>query len=114
MSATGLLEELRILGVLVVPEGDRLRIEAPTAVMTPKLRRSLADHKPELLALLGAPQHPTTTITPNDLPSDWRVEFEERAAIREYEGRQAREHAEAEALREVVARMRAEGREREV
>lgn len=47
-------------------------------------------------------------IGPWDLPADWRVEFEERAAIREYEGGQAREHAEAEALGEIVRRMHAE------
>ena len=44
-------------------------------------------------------------LTPDDLPWDWRIEWEERAAIREYDGGQAREHAEAEALREVVEMM---------
>lgn len=48
-------------------------------------------------------------VSPADLPSDWRLEWEERAAIREYDGGQAREHAEAEALTEIVARMRAAG-----
>ncbi len=46
---------------------------------------------------------------PADLSPDWRIEWEERAAIREYEGGQAREHAEAEALREIVERMRGAG-----
>lgn len=46
---------------------------------------------------------------PDDLPADWRVEFEERAAVREYDGGQAREHAEAEAFTEILARMRAAG-----
>lgn len=44
---------------------------------------------------------------PDDLPGDWRIEFEERAAIREHDGRQAKEHAEAEAFTEILARMRA-------
>jgi len=44
-------------------------------------------------------------ITVADLPSDWRIEFEERAAIREYDGGQSRERAEADALREIIARM---------
>ena len=48
-------------------------------------------------------------IGPDDLPGDWRIEFEERAAIREYEAGQAREHAEAEALREILSRMSAGG-----
>lgn len=45
-------------------------------------------------------------IQPGDLPESWRELYEERAAIREFDGGQAREHAEAEALREIVARMR--------
>ena len=44
-----------------------------------------------------------------DLPADWRLEFEERAAIREYDGGQLREFAEAEALREIITQMRAAG-----
>lgn len=47
--------------------------------------------------------------SPGDLPPDWRIEWEERAAIREYDGGQAREHAEAEALREIIERMRQAG-----
>ena len=45
----------------------------------------------------------------DDLPGDWRVWYEERAAIREYDGGQAREHAEAEALREALDAMRRAG-----
>ena len=48
-------------------------------------------------------------ITVADLTPDWRVEFEERAAIREYDGGQLREYAEAEALRETIERMQAAG-----
>ena len=42
----------------------------------------------------------------DDLPGDWRVWFEERAAIREYHGGLPREHAEAEALKETVQMMK--------
>jgi len=45
-------------------------------------------------------------LSPATLPPDWRIEWEERAAIREYDGGQAREHAEAEALHEIIERMR--------
>ncbi|HSW45111.1 MAG TPA: hypothetical protein VLM89_06030 [Phycisphaerae bacterium] len=45
-------------------------------------------------------------IGPDDLPPEWRERYEERAAIREYDGGQAREHAEAEALRETLEAMR--------
>ena len=44
-------------------------------------------------------------LQPDDLPPAWRLEWEERAAVREYEGGQAREHAEAEALKEILERM---------
>ena len=45
------------------------------------------------------------TIDIDDLPGDWRVWFEERAAIMEYHGGLPREHAEAEALKETVQKM---------
>lgn len=50
---------------------------------------------------VAGPTLPTTT----DLPDDWREYYEERAAIREYDGGQAREHAEAEALQETLRAM---------
>ena len=66
--------------------------------------------------LSDAPLRPTASapaalpgITLADQPVDWRLEFEERAAIREYDGGQAREYAEAEALRETLDRMQAAG-----
>ncbi|MBN2561617.1 MAG: hypothetical protein JXQ75_11865 [Phycisphaerae bacterium] len=44
-------------------------------------------------------------IRPEDLRLDWRIEWETRAAIRQFDGGQAREHAEAEALRDIVVMM---------
>ena len=44
----------------------------------------------------------------DDLPGDWRVWFEERAAIKEYCGGMSRELAEAQALAETVKRMQTE------
>ena len=65
----------------------------------------MLDAKAFLEGLFTEPRYKT----PDDLPSDWRCEFEERAAIREYDGGQAREHAEAEAFDEILVRMRAAG-----
>lgn len=69
--------------------------------------------------VLTAPSLPAScaqlTTTPkgylalSDLPESWREYFDERAAIREYDGGQAREHAEAEAWRETVSAMRTVG-----
>lgn len=63
------------------------------------------------LAGLFEPEAPVTVepdpaIGPDDLPAYWREHYEERAAVREYDGGQAREHAEAEALRETLEAMR--------
>jgi hypothetical protein len=44
---------------------------------------------------------------PESLPMEWRIEFEERAAILEYDGGLSREKAEILALREIFARIKA-------
>lgn len=49
----------------------------------------------------------TAEIRPQDLPLRWRVEWEERAAVREYCGGMPRADAEAAALAEIVRLMRA-------
>ena len=45
-----------------------------------------------------------------DLPGDWRVWFEERAAIMEFDGGLPRERAEAEALAETIRTMQRDNR----
>ena len=85
-----LLDQARRAGLSVVAEGDRLRIRGPRRAE--RLALSLIANKVAVLAVLA-----DRTITVAELPPDWRVEFEERAAIREYDGGQLREHAEAEA-----------------
>ena len=52
------------------------------------------------------PMPPNAATGVEDLPGDWRVWFEERAAIIEYDGGLPRERAEAEALVETVRLMR--------
>ena len=46
---------------------------------------------------------------PENLPMDWRIEFEERAAILEYDGGLSRERAEVLALREIFTRIKSMG-----
>ena len=41
-----------------------------------------------------------------DLPNDWRIEFEERAAILQYDGGMTREDAETKAFSEIQARIK--------
>lgn len=52
----------------------------------------------------------SSQVEVDDLPGDWRVEFEERAAIKEYHGGLPRERAEAQALAETVRLMREEAK----
>lgn len=122
--------------------GDGLRVDAPRGFLTPAIRKTMQQHKSELLDLAchRTPSGWTRqawqrhlgevadrfeskavrrarelrewtairdSLDPMDLPPEWRIEWEERAAIREYDGHQAREHAEAEALREIIDRMEA-------
>ena len=116
MDGLTLLQQARAAGLTVAVDGDRLRIRGPRRA-EPMARR-LLEQKPLVLAALSSSSTAPTVapapegdqeITVADLPADWRLEFEERAAIREFEGGQLREHAEAEALREVRDRMLAAG-----
>ncbi len=52
----------------------------------------------------------TSDIGPDDLPGDWRCEWEERAAVMEYDGCMLRERAEALALSEILQQMQEQRR----
>lgn len=47
----------------------------------------------------------SVTIDLNNLSMDWRIEFEERAAILEYDGGLTRDKAEKQAMQEIGERM---------
>jgi len=75
---------------------------------------SRALSQPDAVSPMQAPAGPYVEtrqgyLAPEDLPEPWWEWYEERAAIREYEGGQAREHAEAEALTETLLAMRQAG-----
>ena len=91
----------KFLGGLFEGNGPELLLPSPTE------RTTTAIDPPTMLVGPCNEQ-----IDPTDwmgLPGDWRLDFEERAAIREYDGGQSREHAEAGALAEIIAAMRAAG-----
>lgn len=48
-------------------------------------------------------------IGPDDLPVEWHLVWDERAAIMEYDGGLVREYAEAEALRSILNEMQPRG-----
>jgi hypothetical protein len=52
----------------------------------------------------GAPD-----LTPDDLPPEWHLAWDERAAIMEVDGKLPREHAEAAALADILTIMRRTG-----
>jgi hypothetical protein len=48
-------------------------------------------------------------VGPDDLPLDWRIAWEERAAIREYDGGLSRERSETLALADILEQMKRNG-----
>jgi hypothetical protein len=57
----------------------------------------------------GAPASASTAVMPRDLPVDCHFLWDERAAIMEYDGGLAREHAEAQALKYILEDMQKAG-----
>ncbi len=61
----------------------------------------------ERLRALRAGKSPGILIAcPDDLSMDWRIDFEERAAILQYDGGLSREEADQQALQEICERMK--------
>jgi hypothetical protein len=52
-AAADLIRDLSARGVRFSRNGDRLRVEAPPGTLTPELRQTLTEAKPEILAALG-------------------------------------------------------------
>lgn len=121
-TVTQLLQDLQRRGVTVRAIGDRIGFK-PADAVPPDLLERMKRHKAELLQALRAdagrravgplpvqPSEFTTLpsgrIVPNDLPADWRLLFEERAGIMEYDGNMPRERAEHLALQETIQAMK--------
>src|SRR5919109_2096039 len=54
MTPTDLLNELTRHGVILEPNGDRLRYKAPVGVLTPELKQALSAQKAALVKILAA------------------------------------------------------------
>ena len=61
----------------------------------------------DAVAFLNDLWNPPALPGPDDLPGDWRVAWEERAAIMEYDGGLPRERAEALAMTDILRQMKA-------
>ena len=125
MSAAVLLARARASGMALWADGAKLRWRAATPPPPDlgELLGLLRDHKPDVLrALHGgwfgaecaveAPPAPAAADAPDASAvmhdaAWWRDYFEERAAIREYDGGMSRADAEAGTFADCVARWRA-------
>jgi hypothetical protein len=94
VSVVETLHAARAAGVTVILDGETLLLEAaaepPGAVL-----KALAQHKAEIVALLRPGQGGWSI-------EDWRVFFDERAAIAEFDGGLPREEAEARAFERCI------------
>lgn len=73
-------------------------VAPPTPALSPRVVSA------EVNLLEPSPDHETRV---EDLATDWRIEWDERAAVMEYDAGLCRERAEALALTEIVREMRA-------
>ena len=102
MDGMTLLEQARLAGLTVIVQGDKLIIRGPRRAGS--VAEQLLAHKGEVIDALTV-----ESLTPAVLPSDWHLLWDERAAIREYDGGLPRERAEALALLDVLQQMRRVG-----
>jgi hypothetical protein len=106
MDGLTLLDEARAAGLEVQARDGRLMIRGPRRA-EPVVRRLLAHKALVLHALTGGGAG--SDITPDQLPADWHLLWDERAAIMEYEGEMPRERAETRALADILDQMRRAG-----
>ena len=76
MTPSQILTDLKAAQVIVEIQGENLRLVAPKGVVGEELRREIARHKPELIALLtdrnGTPPQPEGP-TGVDSYDDWKI-----------------------------------------
>ena len=85
MTPAVLIQQVQAAGGSIHATGGRLKLSAPRP-LPPDLVETIKTHKAEVLIYLG-----------DDLAENIREHFEERAAIREYDGHESRKEAEAKA-----------------
>jgi len=90
VSASQALRAARDAGIHLEVEGDDLLLEAPAPPPTAVLD-ALSRHKAEIVRIL----HPAKDGWSAE---DWRLYFEERAAVAEFDGGLSRDEAEAQAF----------------
>ena len=68
MTAEQILADAHHAGIVLEADGDKIRYQAPTGVMTPEWIERIRQHKPRLMDLLMATQHSNgrADIVPGD------------------------------------------------
>jgi hypothetical protein len=97
VSAGALLRDLTSRGVSVAARGSRLVVDGPTDALSDRVVEELRALKPEILALLS-----TRSEDSRWNAADWQAYFDERAAVREFDGGLPRGRAEQLAFEDTV------------
>jgi hypothetical protein len=103
MTTSALIAEARRVGLSLRLESDNKLKWTSSSPPPPELLARLRDHKADLIAALGNIEHRGHRGHRVDEANHWRIFFEERAAIREYDGGLTRPDAEAGALQDTIA-----------
>ena len=90
-------------GILLRADGAALRFCGPADVLSAEVRQSITANRDELLEILAADARFHAT----GLPHEWRCEFDERAAILEFDAGLPRDEAERQAATELSRPARA-------
>lgn len=73
------------------------------------MRFNAVEYLESLFAEATVAPAPPRSLTPDDLPADWHLLWDERAALVEFDGCFHRERAEALALSDILEQMRRAG-----
>ena len=108
MTTLALIDKLKRRGICLKRCQDRLRVEGPSRLLTEALRNVLTQSKLELLAVVDgdwteALNALLASRCHDDSVADLRMQFEERAAIAEYDGNLPPPEAERIAYIEIAA-----------
>jgi hypothetical protein len=101
MNAADVLNAARAAGLCLAVDGDELVLEssgAPPSAVLDLIRA----HKPEIIAAITATK--VASAASADYVADWRDWYEERAAIRQFDGGYTRDEAECLAWSEAEDR----------
>jgi hypothetical protein len=70
-----ILKHLHSLGAIMSVEADRLRIDAPTGVLTPEVKAALIENKSEIIGLLQVFTPPVIREPNGEDPLDYRFDL---------------------------------------